>query len=144
MVSLLFSRGSGPVAWWIRWWTKSAFSHVAPCIDDVVYDAFWSTGVTRRAKRALHPNEVEVELPGADADYWKAWLDQQVGKPYDKASIIVIGLTKRSPHWLHVYVSRQGEWICSRLAATVAGMETYSWGLQGPPSPQDVYAYTQK
>ncbi len=152
--ALLYYRGSGIAAWWIRRWTKSRFAHVAPAIffDDsggaLAYDAYWSTGVT---KRELYPVDLwfgveDVQyLPfdAAQVDAKLAWLEEQVDKHYDKPSIVIIGLTKRLPGWLHVYVSRQGEWICSLLAMVTSETEQECWGLNGPPSPEDIHRITK-
>lgn len=74
----------------------------------------------------------------------RLWLEAQVGKPYNKPAIFIIGLTKRTPGWLHVYVSRQGEWICSLLSIVVAEVELEAWGLRGPGSPQDCFVLVKE
>lgn len=142
---LLFYRGNGPAAAFVRWFTKSKYAHVAPAITQsdgsaFAYDAYWSTGVAKRLVRPIEVGFTEiVYLPDLDTRAKQAWLDSQIGKPYDKWSIVIIGLTKRLPGWLHVYVSRQGEWICSRLSSVFAEIGTECWGLNGPPSPEDVH-----
>lgn len=105
-----------------------------------IYDAFWSTGVTERYDLFDRADDVQI-LPFTNSVILQKerWLMAQVGKRYDKPSILIIGLTKRLPGWLHVYVSRQGEWICSRLAAEFADLALDCWGLNGPPSPEDVH-----
>lgn len=145
--ALLFYRGSGPAAAFIRWFTKSKFAHVAPAIVYdiyfVRYDAYWSTGVTRSREFAsdlCKADDVQyLPFDEAQVNSKRAWLETTVGLRYDKPSIIIIGLTKRLPGWLHVYVSRQSEWICSLLGMVFADIETECWGLNGPPSPEDVH-----
>ena len=139
--SLLYYRGSGPAAWFIRKWTKSQFAHVAPCVDGVINDVYWTPGVTSRFREFGDLRIAEQVLPFDDAKSLEksVWLQAQKGKRYDKLAIIIIGLTKRFLPGIHVYDSRQRAWICSRLASVVAEIETECWGLNGPPSPQDVY-----
>lgn len=150
---LLFYRGTGIVAWFIRFWTKSKYSHVAPAVfvsgkTDAMYayDAYWSTGVTRRLVTPAYPADLVQAIPAEQWATWGKlnWLEAQVGKPYDRWSIIFIGITKRSPKWLHIYISRQGEWICSRLACVFAGYEQLAWGLTWPPSPEDIFEFGRK
>ncbi len=141
--ALLYYRGSGFSAAFIRWFTKSKFAHVAPAIYDdaghlTTYDAFWATGIIKNGARG--PDGFQ-RLPFDDTAILvkQAWLEQQVGKPYDKLAIFAIGLSKRLPGGFHVGDTRQGRWICSRLAAVFAGIEADCWGLSGPPSPEDVH-----
>ena len=124
-VELRFYRGSGLVAWLIRWFTNSQFDHVAPVVNCLAWDARWGSGVTHRV--AFPDNDwarVTISTSDAEAKKWETWLEQQVGKPYDKWAIVLIVAARFLPDWLHLSDTRQGVWWCSHLSAVVAGLAT--------------------
>lgn len=136
---LLFYPGFGFSGWIVRAWTRSRFAHVAVCEGGVVYNAFGRRRLSCRPYNSALDNDA-VRIPIVPAAP-TGWLEAQVGKPYDIWSIVLCGLCKRAPQWLHVYVSRQGVWTCSRLACVWAGYEAKAWGLRWPPTPEDDYEF---
>ena len=138
MIKLLFTRTRGPFSWLIRWGTRSQWSH-CDCVlpeGDVLGALFWR-GVVRRpyAEALRHATQVgRADLPCDDPDRFYAFLSGQLGKPYDRAAIIGIGLADR--HW-----ARQDAWICSELQAAAAAAVGIDIQVEDPAllTPRDLW-----
>jgi hypothetical protein len=89
----------------------SPWSHVATIVPgERVIDARWLHGVCERplAEVIAHASkhaEREWFVPDAPAGY--AWLREQVGRPYDTAGVIGLGLRRE---W-----QDEEAWFCSEL-----------------------------
>lgn len=123
---LVMFRGRGPVAWLIRWWTRSAWDHcgvlwVCEGIP-LVIEARFSGGVSvhalaNRLKDGpdIYPTGRAVNLPDALA---------RLGDTYSVKDAIRAGLGKRGDH---------AGWLCSEFAAYLLGLDhdARGWTPQG-------------
>lgn len=111
-IRLLFSTSRHPLSALIRACTWSTWSHVALVDGDEVIEATAPAGVRRypvlaaieHAKRAA-----VVDLPCRDPASVIEAAASQIGKPYDYAAIVGIGLHR---DW-----QQDDRWFCSELVA---------------------------
>lgn len=131
MVYAYFYRGQGIPGALVRWWTKSRFGHVAIAIESPgrltrVYEALGEGVISRLS--CSPPDCDAVEVPGDWVNECKceAWLEAQIGKPYDWWAVVMSGVALRFPGWAHLIDTRQGAWNCSRLAESALDLWDYS------------------
>lgn len=105
----------------IRLVTFSRWNHVAIEVGNVVYEAVAAGGVRRMPCRSfpgLWDKTESVSISVKRPDQMMAFLNSQVGKPYDWMALIALPFrtTWQSPH----------KWFCSELVAkalSVSGAE---------------------
>jgi hypothetical protein len=103
----------------VKWWTRSRYGHTSIRVDDWIYEARFSTGVTRRyAFPSKHPSREKVDVfrlrvalsPRQELQLWK-FLDAQVGKKYDWWMAVGgfgLRLTREAR-------KSRGKWFCSEI-----------------------------
>lgn len=122
-ITALFTRRRfNPVSWLIRWavprsrFALSLSSHCIIDAGDFLYEASMLHGV-RKVDRATAlkgqtiVKETRYQVPDATAGI--AWLDQQIGAPYDWPGALGLGLTPYRD-W-----GQEDKWFCYELAAGV-------------------------
>jgi uncharacterized protein YycO len=118
---LIFSRRRTLSSALIRWFTWSRWSHVSVQVSDtlVIDSRALAGGVhyhpVERLLAESSAHEV-VDLPLPDEAAALAWLQEQIGRPYDWSA--VLGVLWRSVRW-----DEPDAWFCSELVegAIVAG-----------------------
>lgn len=115
MRSLIFTRAARPITdVAIRAFEGGDASHVGIRVGDTVTHAAWMQGgVLRHDVQTFLAGRVQVQeipLTLPDADAADAWLEQQIGKPYDLSALLGFVLWR---DW-----SDDAAWYCSELAAT--------------------------
>lgn len=107
-----FCKSNDIGGWLIRLFTFSRWNHVAIEVGGIVYESVADGGVRRVSSESFpgrwkksHPVAVSV----SDPSYLLAYLNSQVGKPYDWAAIVALPFRKS---WHH-----QDKWFCSELVA---------------------------
>jgi uncharacterized protein YycO len=138
MMQLLFYRGTGLLAWFIRWFTGSKFSHVAPCVNGTIYNAF-PDGVSVAFDTASAQTIITIDVTEERREELYSWLNEQVGKSYDWVAVFLIIIAHWLPSWLTLNDRRQGKWWCSHLSAVAAGVTGQTEGLSSPITPQELY-----
>lgn len=123
-MKLLFCRGGNGclLSFAIRLLTWSKYSHIAILAPDnmTVYEAVWPR-VRKTTLAELHREEAviqAVEMHLARPDTAIAWLEQQVGKPYDWLALFSFIVH-------HDWASPK-KWFCSELASM-------AWDKGGSP-----------
>lgn len=113
---LIFARRRTLGSVLIRWFTWSAWSHVAVTFDGghTIIDATLKHGGVRvhgwREFDAEYPERQIVDLQLPDEEAAHRWLLAQRGKPYDWSALV--GLVLRSRRW-----ADPRAWFCSELVA---------------------------
>ncbi len=108
MITLRFSRGSGPAGALVRAWTWSWCSHVGFALGDGwVLDATPEWGVARR--HTVDDDSTRYFSVGAPFDRVCDRAASQIGRPYDWRGALGLGLHR---DW-----QDQGAWFCSELVA---------------------------
>ena len=113
------------------------YNHVGIEIDDVVYDATFMKGVVKQSvddfmEGYAFSEGIVVDVPNPKE--FKAFLETQVGKPYDWRAIIAFPLRKT---W-----EKEHAWHCSELAtkaAIVGGVIPRTRIPKSSISPRDLY-----
>lgn len=110
-VELRFYKGRSPIAWAVRWQTRSQYSHVAIVLSGWQIEAIERRGVVRTPlelvpwKASYH--SYYFWLPAQKRNELEAWLKLQVGKPYDWPAVARF-LTRRRG-------VEDRRWFCSEL-----------------------------
>ena len=107
MIKVYFYSGSKIGDILIKFFTKSKFSHVAIEVDNNIYEAWYKTGVRKFKTPGSYSEVIEVE--GLKENDIKAFLEAQVGKPYDFKAIF-------SFMFRHNWEDLKA-WFCSELVA---------------------------
>lgn len=106
MIKLQFTRGKGPVAWAIRWFTWSSYNHVDFVLSDgSLLGAKASGGV--RVREPLAGKKVTYTVDAPESVLYAA--QSQIGKSYDFMAIVGF-LFRRRWH-------RPNRWFCSEFVA---------------------------
>jgi len=115
IISLLFSTRANPFSALIRATTWSRWSHVALIDGDTVIESVALKGVRRvpLAEALSHAKaSARVDLPCRNPAALIAAATSQIGKPYDYAAIVGLGLHR---DW-----QEDDSWFCSELIAWAA------------------------
>lgn len=110
-MNLLFINRRSPACFAIRAMTASRWSHVACEIDGWVYEARAKPGVQKIGVVPAIEDALEIAMARIDTNdrYAKAFLERQIGKPYDWSAV-----------WTW-FGSRDWQepdcWFCSELVA---------------------------
>jgi len=107
MIKVHFCNSKKPGAILINIFTLSRYSHVAIETDKRIYESRLATGV--HCPKSLHSIKRTIVFNDLNEDHIKAFLDTQVGKPYDKTAIMSF-IFRRD--W-----QETGSWFCSELVA---------------------------
>lgn len=107
MIKIYFYSGSKIGDLLVRVFTRSKFSHVAIEVDSTIYESWYKTGV-RKFNCPVNYSEV-IEICGLNEKDMKAFLEAQVGKPYDFKAIFSFLF---SHNWEELKA-----WFCSELVA---------------------------
>ena len=135
-MKLLFCTSYKPGALLIRIATMSRFSHVAIEVNNKLYESRLATGV-------YSPSSIDnvtdiIELDNLDDEAIQAFLEAQLGKPYDSKAICSFIFNRT---WQDL-----NKWFCSELGA----MAIKVGGYKGIPnnlskiSPEDLYKIITK
>ena len=120
-ITVLFTkRPLNPLSWLIRWavprsrFSLALSSHAMVIVGNDCYEAGMLTGVrVQPIQKALRGQEevkrIVYQVPDAAAGV--AWLDQQVGKPYDWRGALALAI-KPGRDW-----AEDDCWFCYELAA---------------------------
>ena len=134
MIKLLFVRTPTLGSLLIRVLTLSAWSHVAVALPDgSVIEATAAHGVIRRSRAAFDaalPSQAMVPVLVPDEAAAARWLNDQVGRPYDRSALW--GFLMPWRRW-----QDPAAWFCSELAA--AGLRA-----GGYPVPVDAWRITPR
>ena len=107
MIKIYFYTSIKPGALLIQAFTQSRFSHVAIEVDGFAYEARYKTGVHKIKEPGNYTEVIEIE--GLKENDMKAFLEAQVGKPYDTKAIF-------SFMFRHNWEDLKA-WFCSELVA---------------------------
>lgn len=128
---LLFYKSHGPLSRFIRWVTRSPYSHVGVMAHGSVYEAL-SRGLVRidapDSKDRLREAVAYRYVPSLSPEFEKRavkWLDQQVGGGYSILGFIAAGIGAVTG-W-KVVIALRGEYICSGLVASALQMCGYDF-----------------
>jgi len=109
----------------VSWWTKSKWAHIGGMLGDSYYEADFFAGV-RRLEAVPRGGELVFSMRAPS--HVAAWLDRQLGKPYDLLALAGFVLDETEPGR-----SARGKWICSELWAAVLRKSHYPV-LNGRPA----------
>ena len=119
---ILFCRSGGLLSWAIRTLTWSRWGHVAILAPDneTVYEAVWPrVHKTTLAELKKHEKVIQaVDMHLARPEAAIAWLETQIGKPYDWVALLSFIVR-------HDWASPR-KWFCSELASM-------AWDKGGTP-----------
>jgi cell wall-associated NlpC family hydrolase len=128
---LLFYQSKKPVSRFIRWVTRSPYSHVGIMVHGKMYEALNSGLVVTadiEARTRLRDAVAYRYVPSHDK--WAetravSWLNQRVGGGYSTLGFIAAGLGSLTG-W-KVVIALKGEYICSGLVASALQMCGYDF-----------------
>jgi hypothetical protein len=117
MPQLLFTSESGPVSSVIKTLTWSDFSHVDLVFGDVLIGAVPFRGVVEDTlfERIAAATQIAVyDIPGLDDEVALSFAKSQLGKPYDWAGAIGVGLHRDWQDPERWFCSEFVEWVCTQ------------------------------
>lgn len=109
---LIFVTNNNPGSWFIRWFTRSEYSHVVLVYNNEVIEATFWHGVHKQSLDVILKSYKKILFREVEnVDSAKAWsfAESQIGKPYDWLSLL--GMFFR-----HRWTSTKA-WFCSELVA---------------------------
>jgi len=150
-VTVYFFARRGVASWLTRWFTQRRNqpfavvpSHCGISVTEngksTYYEAIVSGVKSEPLLSVTHLEKAQwVEVSVLDVHACAAFLDAQVGKPYDWSAILLDVFGVGTPRWVQIKDLRTDKWDCSRLvmAALNAGSLMFETAHL-PESPNDL------
>lgn len=142
MIYANFYRGSGILAFLIRWWTKSDYAHCSVSVGGNVYEAlgwrkaypWWRGEVIRRPYGAYELEATEIECPWANTANVIGRSEEALTCSYDWPAVAISAEQKWFRGGFSLADKRTGAYDCSRFVQYALDL-----AFDGTPTPQDIY-----